>query len=93
MLGRRQADVEAGKAAKRFVQDSVPIAGRTKWRAEPRKLRDNRGLRGARRPAHWPVIACPSPSRWPGSERGALAGRFPHPWERLGYPTGQGAHS
>ena len=47
-----------------------PIAGRTKRPAQPGKLHDHRGLRGARRPAHWPVIAWPPPSRWPGSEEG-----------------------
>lgn len=48
-----------GNGARRFVRDSVPLTGRTKWQAELGKPRDNRGLRGTHRPAHRPVIACP----------------------------------
>lgn len=82
--------MEPGNVAKRSLKTVFPVAGRTKWRAEPGKPRDNQGLRGAHRPAHWPVIAWPPPSRWPGSEEGATSREVPPPWGEAQLPPRSG---
>lgn len=79
-----------GNVAKRSLKTVFPVTGRTKWRAEPGKPRDNQGLRGAHRPAHWPVIAWPPPSRWPGSEEGATSREVPPPWGEAQLPPRSG---
>lgn len=87
--------MEAGNGAKRFVQTVFPIRGNAKWRAEPGKLRDDRGAPGCPR-ASPPASHRPAtPSRWPGSAEGRVPVRkalLPLR-EVQNFPKGQWAHS